>query len=74
MFERYNKKLKDCDCPFIVDHKDSFIEIEMEDITQDISSTVVRKAFKENKLEEIKGIVPEVVYDYLVEKRKNNGI
>ena len=74
LFARYNKKLKDCDCPFIEKYSDSFIEVKLEDRTQDISSTVVRKAFKENKLEEIKGIVPELVYDYLVEKRKNNGI
>ena len=74
VFERTNKKLKDCDCPFILEHKDKFIEIEMEDRTQDISSTIVRKAYKENKLEEIKDIVPEIVYDYLVEKRLTNGI
>lgn len=68
VFKRENKGIEDCECPLILQYKDKFIEVGGNSKYQGISSTIVRNAYYERKLDDVKDYIPNVVYEYLSRK------
>lgn len=68
VFKRENKGIEDCECPLILQHKDRFVEVGGNSKYHSVSSTLVRNAYYERKLDNVKDYIPKVVYEYLSQK------
>ena len=66
--QRDGKTINDCLDPFVLQYRDRFLALDSKKEYQNISSTKVREAYQNNRLESIKQYVPAVVYEYLCQK------
>ena len=59
--------------PYLKERKKYFTFIESDDELQNISSSSIRELLKNNKLEEAKKYLPDVIYEYLSKEKLNYG-
>ncbi len=59
--------------PYLKERKKYFTFIESDDELQYISSSSIRELLKNNKLEEAKKYLPDVIYEYLSKEKLNYG-
>ena len=69
VFERNGENLESMMTDFIRERRDNFIAAPMQDFYENISSTAVRDAYRNDELSSIREYVPEYVYDFLSDKR-----
>lgn len=63
------ESIKDCNCEFVKNHRDRFLEIEFN--YPGVSSSLIRELYEKGEIEEIKKYVPEPVYEYLRAKEED---